>query len=184
LKGESLVKDTATPGVEGTREGQESSDLTDSLADKDEPETDEGISEKSTTGTGSGDGRTGGQEETGTDGTRDSDHDHVAETEITLETLLFGSHMDLTLTDILHLVDLVLFRHLVSVFEFGHFVLVVKVEGWVGKESCEKTSKVVKESKVMKRGKESERGRERRREGGRGREREGEKRGEGRERVL
>lgn len=138
LKGESLVKDTATPGVEGTREGQESSDLTDSLADKDEPETDEGISEKSTTGTGSGDGRTGGQEETGTDGTRDSDHDHVAETEITLETLLFGSHMDLTLTDILHLVDLELFRHLVSVFEFRHFVLVVKVEGWVGKESCER----------------------------------------------
>jgi hypothetical protein len=26
----------------------------------------------------------------------------------------------------------------VSVFEFGHFVLVVKVEGWVGKESCER----------------------------------------------
>jgi len=128
LEGEGLVKDTATPGVEGTRQRQEGSDFTDGLADKDEPETDEAVGEKGTTGSGSGDGRTGGQEETRTDGTRDSDHDHVAQTEVTLETLLRGIDMVLVVIDILHLVDLVLFRHVVSVFELGHFC--VSCKGW------------------------------------------------------
>lgn len=73
----------------------------------------------STTRTGGGDGLSGGQEKTSTDGTRDGDHDHVAQTEVALETLL-GSVEDLSGADvdILHLVDLVLFG--LMTFKLGH----------------------------------------------------------------
>ena len=45
LEGEGLVKDTGTPGVEGTGEGEEGGNLADGLADKDQPETDQGVGE-------------------------------------------------------------------------------------------------------------------------------------------
>lgn len=62
-----------------------------------------------TAGTGSGDGGTGGQEETCTDGSTDGNHDHVAQAKITLETLLLWSKGVLAREDIVHLIDVVLF---------------------------------------------------------------------------
>lgn len=73
----------------------------------------------STTRSGGGDGLSGSQEETGTDGTRDGNHDHMAQTEVALETLL-GSVEDLSGADVdvLHLVDLVLLGFMT--FKLGH----------------------------------------------------------------
>lgn len=71
----------------------------------------------STTGTSVGDGLSGSQEETGTNGTGDGNHNHVSETKITLQTDLLGSHVGAFGSDVVHLVDLIL---LVTSFVFRH----------------------------------------------------------------